>query len=687
MRHRQSPEAVARLLAAVQGGASVRSAARASGIHAATASRIVAASRAGDVTPAGAYGAPQYPPSAPYGGDMIPPGRADIPPPAWGADQPVPPPTPLRWREGYHDRTFRAYSAPLAFEGWSVERMRNAIAVHDNGVFLESSLLALTSLRFGPVIAAMSQRIAPILSLPRHIRGGLRGVSRILAAEVEAQLVPRAGLLPSPYFPETIWGSVAADRALMGFAVLQHTYGEPDPETGVRPVYTRRWPTWAVQYYRYRRTYVAVTNEGPIDIVSGDGKFTLIADEEEPHFSGAIRALGVEVLDGMLAKQARAHYIDLYGNPKLVGTMPTGTGVRTPEGDDFFHALQDVRNPDGIMVLPAGAKLDFVKLSGETSGVFKDALESVWAYVAAIILGSDGTLSRGTGVYSAPIFAGVRRDLIARDLASVVRAANQGHVYPWLSFNFAQTIIAAKSAGEWTEPVLDIPLPDPDADARVKSQADRLAALVAQMQAERAAGCDVTQERIEQLAAAFDVVSPPVLAPKAAVPAARLDLAPTDLARVVRVDEARASQGLAPIGDDRGALTIGELEKPLTAPQEGPVEAPAEDNPGPITQPLDNAAAAKLAAEMTAHQIERCEHGKTNRCPLCGIERERVLLPPSTPCAGDHAWGIKWTPIGGEVPPAEPEAPPADTVDAEPGAIGVVDKARDLPAPLQPTLP
>jgi len=42
---------------------------------------------------------------------------------------------------------------------------------------------------------------------------------------------------------------------------------------------------------------------------------------------------------------------------------------------------------------------------------------------------------------------------------------------------------------------------------------------------------------------------------------ARFDLAPTDIAKVVRVDEARASQGLPPIGDDRGNLTIDALDQ------------------------------------------------------------------------------------------------------------------------------
>jgi hypothetical protein len=51
-----------------------------------------------------------------------------------------------------------------------------------------------------------------------------------------------------------------------------------------------------------------------------------------------------------------------------------------------------------------------------------------------------------------------------------------------------------------------------------------------------------------------------------------------------------------------------------------------------------------LALAMTEHQIPSCEHGSTNRCRVCGIERERELVPPSRP-GGRHGWRIKWRPI------------------------------------------
>lgn len=678
---RLSDETRSAVAAALARGVSITDAASAAGISYSAARAIARngpALRSEVAAPIG----PAFPvpvaPGLPYSGTAGPP--PNVPPLNWNSDQPRPAP-PLAFRPGYHDRSFKSWQAPIGFEGWNLERIRNAIAAHDQGIFLESSLLATVAQRFGPVFAALGQAIAPALALPRHVRSGTTGLARILGAEVEAQLAPRAGLLPSAYFPPTVWGSCAIDLRMMGFAVLQHTYGEPDPETGVCMCYTRRWPTWAVQYYRYRRQFVAITDAGPVDIVSGDGKFTLLADTEEPHFDGAIRALATEVLDGTLVKQARASYVDRYGNPKWIGTMPTGTAVRSPEGDEFFAAMQTIQGPDGVGALPAGAKFDVVGVQSAQNTVFTDALDNVWQFVAAIMLGSDGTMTRGTGVYSAPIFAGVRRDLVDRMLKAMVRGVNMGHVAPWLWMNFGASIDAARAAGEWVDPVLDIPLPDPDGDARIKSYSDRVTAFHTIIAAERSGGFDVTPERVRQLAASLDIDAP-TLAPKAAIPAARLELAPTDIARVVRVDEVRASQGLGPIGDDRGALTIGQLDAwtPAgVAPAEAATVDPREANPDnpadaltdePITEPQSDAAAAKLAEDMTAHGIERCEHGKSNRCRLCGIERTRELVPPSEPGAGDHGWRIVWRPIGGA---------PTETTDASGEAAEPVDPA-DAPA-------
>lgn len=482
----------AKLLRLVGEKVSVRAASEAAGMSARQGQRIIDAAAAASE------------PRQPYSGGPQP--APDMPPMTPMADQPRPPPTKFTFEPRYHGHSFQSFSAPLAFDGWTLKRARDAVSMHRQGLFLESSSLAIVLLSFAPVLAATGQRLAPALALPRKVKCGTRGLSRILGAEVEKQMAPSSGLIPSPYFPPTLWGSTGFDLAFMGFSIWQHAYGEPDPETGVRMCYTRRWPSWATNYWRYRRQFVAMTSEGPIDIVSGDGKWTIIADSEEPHFMGAIVALHEEVLAGIFDKRALSSYIDKYGNPKWIAEMPPGTGVRTPEGDAAFEAIATIRGPDGFGVVPNGMKVNLEGLTAGASTVVKDALDSHWQYIAAALLGSDGTMTRGTGVYSSPIFAGVARNLVDRDLRAIVRGANVGHIAPWLAFNYAASIDAASG---WVDPVLDIPLPDPDADARIKSYSDRVKSFHEIIEKE-AKFFTVTQERVEQLAKSLEI-DPPAL--------------------------------------------------------------------------------------------------------------------------------------------------------------------------------
>jgi phage gp29-like protein len=70
-----------------------------------------------------------------------------------------------------------------------------------------------------------------------------------------------------------------------------------------------------------------------------------------------------------------------------------------------------------------------------------------------------------------------------------------------------------------------------------------------------------------------------------------------------------------------------------------PALATADD---PDLDGVDDIAA--LAAKMTELGIERCQHGKLNRCQLCGVERKRDVEVVN----GEAVWVVAWKPI----PPA-----------------------------------
>lgn len=127
------------------------------------------------------------------------------------------------------------------------------------------------------------------------------------------------------------------------------------------------------------------------------------------------------------------------------------------------------------------------------------------------------------------------------------------------------------------------------------------------------------------------------------------------------VNDIRAKEGMDPV--EGGDVYLQPLNmQPLQAPA-GPsaptatpavgVAPPPQSPPAPTagapadaeTNQLEPGEAAKRLAEaMTEHQIMACEHGKTNRCPICGIKKERELVPPAKP-GGEHAWAFKWVAI------------------------------------------
>jgi len=106
-----------------------------------------------------------------------------------------------------------------------------------------------------------------------------------------------------------------------------------------------------------------------------------------------------------------------------------------------------------------------------------------------------------------------------------------------------------------------------------------------------------------------------------------------------------------PFVEGARAPGLGEQIEPpaLPAPDGGggapPAPAPGAPPqlPSPDDGPLTDAAIEYLADKMTEFQVERCQHGKSNRCPLCGIERMRDFDLGDD---GSPQWKVQWRPIG-----------------------------------------
>lgn len=507
----------------------------------------------------------------------------------WSQDQPVPPP-PYVAQPGYDDHLFRSFATPVNYEGFTLAAIRSAVAQHRLGTFYNSWALSVALMGFAPILAALQQAVSPILDLDRRLRGGTRGVSREIADELREAIMPASSLVPSPYFPPTLLATSIISQRMMGFSVLQHVDGDPDPVTGVKPRFTRIWPAWATQCNPSPLKWLALTTDGVVEI-GVDSHFTLVADQERPHLMGAVVPLGEEGFAGKLTQNARNQWIEKNGQIKWIATLPDKVPTHGPEGDDFLAAVAGVSAPEGLGIFPFGSTFQSVALTRDTSGAFNDALSSIIAHVGMVLVGSPGPIISGAeGVYQAGTGGkwNVRQDLVDQPTIAFCRAFNLGHVVPYCEGNYGVEIAGARRAGTWVQPAYEILLDDPEANARIESVAKRMKMLTDQIKAETDVGAPPDETRIKAIAESLDT-DPIVIAAPSATPVARLDLAPTDLAKVVTVDEARASRQLSPIGGERGGLTIAELDAQAKAAAAPPstyggapaAPAPAEDAPAP----------------------------------------------------------------------------------------------------------
>lgn len=88
--------------------------------------------------------------------------------------------------------------------------------------------------------------------------------------------------------------------------------------------------------------------------------------------------------------------------------------------------------------------------------------------------------------------------------------------------------------------------------------------------------------------------------------------------------------------------------KKKAAPVLALVEPVAEAEPPPeeIQGP------ASIADQMTAHGMQACEHGRPNRCPICGVERAREVVPGIDGAPATYRMG-SWRMIEDSITPAE----------------------------------
>jgi hypothetical protein len=109
-------------------------------------------------------------------------------------------------------------------------------------------------------------------------------------------------------------------------------------------------------------------------------------------------------------------------------------------------------------------------------------------------------------------------------------------------------------------------------------------------------------------------------------------------------EELRVREALPPLPDLDEARRAGfEITVPTSVASAPALVAGQESDESEVDE-ASPSAAEQLAAEMTQHGLQACEHGAKNRCRLCGVERRRGVVPAG-PNGEPPGWKLEWAAI------------------------------------------
>lgn len=463
-------------------------------------------------------------------------------------------------------RVIRAPRKRSPTTSWSLEQIRAARDAQMHGQFAEPVRLAEAMRTDDAMYVAYNARIAPISSV----------ASKLVPQQSERGKVVEKRIRSLAIVSRSVVKGICGTLANHGVAI-GHVERTTDDEGTATTFTLTEWPLEHVRWDESRETLMTrIRDAADEPITHGDGEWVVFRKFRDKPWTQEAAVLPASFvwaahMNGISdwAAASLSH-----GLAKILGEMPQGFAIQAEDGEDltdeaegFLDTIQDLAAGDSNAgIIPNGAKATFLANGSTAWQVFSELITNREKAAARIYTGTDAILGSTGGAPGVDISALFRlaSTAIQSDFQTIEDGLNTGLYQPCTAINCGDSRYA---------PSYKFDFPDPDQEQRSRDQAAKRDRLFATLEKYRSGQMTVDQGVVDQLAGEYGVEPPPQLAPveTARIP---LELAPTDVARVTRVDEARASQGLPALGDERGALFVSELEALAKAKGEALTPAP-----------------------------------------------------------------------------------------------------------------
>ncbi|MCB9584563.1 MAG: DUF935 family protein [Polyangiaceae bacterium] len=369
------------------------------------------------------------------------------------------------------------------------------------------------------------------------------------------------------------------------------------------------------QFLRYRFEtnqwfFQSVVNE--IEIRPGEGKFVIHLPYglTNPWAQGLWAACGRAVIMRDHAELRRMSYSAKHSLPARIATAPLGTDE--PTRQDWLDDLEWSEN--AVLEVPQGFDVKLLESNGRGYEIYQVEVDNGAHHLMIALAGQVVSTEGGKGFSTTDLHRSIRADIIQASASALAGTLNtqflplvsvmlkgeevlRDRSYAQVEYDTRQpkdmasqasTLVAVGTAittlseglakfGEQpdvrrlmtdfdipllpkkvVEP-LDIEIDTSDFDDP-KSEGVDVDQLAKVIDLAERVGLQPTKQSISAVAGKLGVTTEDL--PVTSAKVAKLDLAPTDLAKVVRTNEARQSQGLPPIEDPKGEKFISELGQP-----------------------------------------------------------------------------------------------------------------------------
>lgn len=523
---------------------------------------------------------------------------------------------------------------PINQPRWYLRDLEDAMRISDGGDLQKVGELCRALRKDGMIQGLLSTRTEGLVQLPLRFYGNEEQIQQLKARNGTRSLF-------SEMFPPGELALLAGDGILAGVGVAELV-----PVQGRDfPIMIRRDPA----YLRYRwnegRWYFTAST-GQLPITPGDGRWILHTPcgREAPWQQAAWKPLGRAFITKEHSMSMRMNYSAKLANPARIATSPQASSA-----DQKVSWFEQVLNwgMNTVFHVTPGYKVELLELRGQGYKVFAEDIELADHETMICLAGQEVTTTGGAGFSNMDLFRSIKADLIKATGDALAYTINTQGIPAWVVNTRGIDALDGRAIIEWDT---NQPKDQSEEAAALSAIANAIAAL------RREARKDGRELDANELYNRFSV--PLIMrandndaAPESGVReiVKPVDIAPDVLEKLIEIAKANGLQ-VAQSSLSGAAAALGvKFESPAVVTAPGVVDSNMltdeqldPDGDGLPGEPATDESVAALADKMTAAGVSKCEHGSSNRCRLCGIERVRDFEPGPD---GEPVWKVAWRPI------------------------------------------